>query len=85
MIASAVTASRNSLVSVGTAAFAVTTVPQSTVATVAAATAALSRGLSIIALLALMTATEQGQPSTGVSGHYLPIDGGTQTQQARSR
>jgi hypothetical protein len=55
------------------------------VATVAAATAALSRGLSIIALLALMTATEQGQPSTGLSGHYLPIDDGTQTQQARSR
>ena len=51
MIASAVTASRNPLVSVGTAAFAVKTVPKSIVVTMATAKAALKRGLRTFALL----------------------------------
>jgi hypothetical protein len=72
MIASAVTASRKSLVSVGTAAFAVTTVPKSIVVTVAAAMATLNRGLRTIGLLDLMTATEQGEPPTGVSAIFCP-------------
>src|SRR4029453_4562232 len=70
MIASAVTASRNSVVSVGTAAPAGATKVDSTIAVVTAAKAALP-GLSTLDLLPLTTATGPGRPSPPPTRPYL--------------
>src|SRR4029453_925411 len=86
MIASAVTASRNSVVSVGTAAPAGATKVASTIAFVTAAKAALP-GLSTLDLLPLTTATGPGRPSTPPTRPYLceTIEGKSQARERRRR
>src|SRR5687768_3701708 len=80
MIASAVNASRNPLVSVGTAALAPPTVEKRTVVAMATARAALTRWRTI-ALLALMTAPpNRASRRPACPGASLPIQGSFQTQ-----